>query len=377
MNMVCRLGGFHTIMSILGSVGKIMSGSGLSELLETCYSATTVIQMMSGRAVARALRGHMLVESALVTQLLKAIIPKSNNNEDNLPTASEFEDSAARCLKKENTSQFVKSEDIDIIHECLQKLLEGTNNIEDAIMCTSFNCLRSGIELYKQYLSNASRTAKLRFQYLHYISVLKLFVRAERTGNWNMHLVATLQMLNLFAATGHKNYAQSSRLMNDLPESHPWLFNQFMSNGYHAIRRSNKFWGGISTDLAIEQILMRTLKSRGGLTRRRGFTESVRILWIYNTRRCPGIYQSISDFTELQLAFSEQHVEMRVSRIKRDFEDINKMITLLQNHNPFDDTDPSLRSLSSGQASNEKDGINCDIAEDVRIIMQKKINNKS
>ena len=166
--------------------------------------------------------------------------------------------------------------------------------------------------------------------------------------------------------------------MNDLPKSHPWLFNQFMSNGYHTIRKSNKFWGGISTDLAIEQILMRTFKSRGGLTRGRGFTESVRILWIYSMHRCAGIHQSMSDFTELQLATSEQHVEMRVSRIKRDFEDINKMITWLQNHNPFDDTDPSrLRSLSSGLASNKKDGINCGTAEDVGITMQKKMDNKS
>ena len=62
----------------------------------------------------------------------------------------------------------------------------------------------------------------------------------------------------------------------------------------------------------------------------------------------------MSDFIELQLATSEQHVEMRVSRIKRDFEDINKMITWLQNHNPFDDTDPSLRSLSFGQAQMKK-----------------------
>ena len=78
--------------------------------------------------------------------------------------------------------------------------------------------------------------------------------------------------------------------MNDLPKSHPWMFNQFMSNGYHTIRRSNKFWGGISTDLAIEQILMRNLKRRGGLTRGRAFTESARILWIYNMRKCAGIH---------------------------------------------------------------------------------------
>ena len=53
------------------------------------------------------------------------------------------------------------------------------------------------------------------------------------------------------------------------------------------------------------------------------------------------------------------------------------MITWLQNHNLFDDTDPSLRSLSSGQASNEKNCINCDIAEDIGIIMQKKMDKKS
>ena len=92
-----------------------------------------------------------------------------------------------------------------------------------------------------------------------------------------MHLVATTRMINLFAATGHSNYAKTSQLylqlMQDFSKSQSWLYNQFMSHGYHTVRSSEKFWGGISTDLAIEQILMRTLKSRGELTRGRGFTE--------------------------------------------------------------------------------------------------------
>ena len=33
--------------------------------------------------------------------------------------------------------------------------------------------------------------------------MLKHFIRAERTGNWNLHVVTVGQMLNLFAATGH------------------------------------------------------------------------------------------------------------------------------------------------------------------------------
>ena len=35
--IVCRLGGFHTLMSFLGSMGTLMKGSGLAESLETVY----------------------------------------------------------------------------------------------------------------------------------------------------------------------------------------------------------------------------------------------------------------------------------------------------------------------------------------------------
>ena len=45
------------------------------------------------------------------------------------------------------------------------------------------NKLRNIFEEYKDKLSNASRTARLWIQYLHYIKVLQLFIRAKRTGN--------------------------------------------------------------------------------------------------------------------------------------------------------------------------------------------------
>lgn len=65
LNIVCRLGPFHMLMSYLGSLGGVMSGSGLSEVLHTCYGSNTVVQMLSGKAVSRAVRGHFLVEAAL------------------------------------------------------------------------------------------------------------------------------------------------------------------------------------------------------------------------------------------------------------------------------------------------------------------------
>ena len=104
---------------------------------------------------------------------------------------------------------------------------------------------------------------------------------AERTANWNLHLVAVGKMLNIFAATGHIKYAKCCRLylqqMHELPTEQPWVYQCFSEHGFNAVRRNCRYWAGLWTDLVIEQVMMRSIKSRGGLTRGRGMTESVRL----------------------------------------------------------------------------------------------------
>lgn len=68
-SIVLRLGGFHIMMSFLGSIGHLMADSGLQELLELIYAKNAVVHMLSGKAVARAIRGHFLVDSALIAML--------------------------------------------------------------------------------------------------------------------------------------------------------------------------------------------------------------------------------------------------------------------------------------------------------------------
>lgn len=62
---VVRLGGFHTEISFLGSIGHLMKGTGLEQLLEVIYAPNTVSHMLNGKAVSRAVRGHILVDAAL------------------------------------------------------------------------------------------------------------------------------------------------------------------------------------------------------------------------------------------------------------------------------------------------------------------------
>ena len=52
-------------MSFLGSIGHIMAGSFLQELLELGYAQNAVGHILSGKAISRAIRGHFLVDSAL------------------------------------------------------------------------------------------------------------------------------------------------------------------------------------------------------------------------------------------------------------------------------------------------------------------------
>ena len=69
--IVLKIGGLHTIMSFLGSIGHLMANTGLSDALETVYAKNTIEHMMSGKAISRAIRGHFLVDAVLNGLLLE------------------------------------------------------------------------------------------------------------------------------------------------------------------------------------------------------------------------------------------------------------------------------------------------------------------
>lgn len=52
------------------------------------------------------------------------------------------------------------------------------------------------------------------------------------------------------------------QMMSDFPQSQTWLYDQFISKGYHTVRQSGCFGAGIWADLAIEQIMHIVLRLR-------------------------------------------------------------------------------------------------------------------
>jgi hypothetical protein len=97
-SFVLKLGGFHTQMRFIGSIGYLMSGSGLANLLETVYATTAVSHMMSGKALARAVRCHFLVDTALTALILSLVygipVPKFKSNSAPWPSSTETDQNA-------------------------------------------------------------------------------------------------------------------------------------------------------------------------------------------------------------------------------------------------------------------------------------------
>ena len=58
--IVLRLGAFHMEMSFLGSIGHIMTGSGLQELLELIYTPNAVDHIITGKSVSSRISYWML-----------------------------------------------------------------------------------------------------------------------------------------------------------------------------------------------------------------------------------------------------------------------------------------------------------------------------
>lgn len=247
-NITLMLGSFHTLMNVLGAIGTLMQGSGLTDTLKTVYGDNAVKHMIGGKAVQRALRGHLLVEKCLNGMLV--------------------------CKMMESDPEFANS--VKTCEDMYNSLLEGKTTLETVATSEKNAKLQQTLDKKKLELSDQSRTSKLWVAYMNMVKSARMLLMADRMGSWERHLSAVAECLPIFAATGHYNYLKSAHLylqnMQNLETKDPAVFRKFQ-DGFHVIRRSDKFWAGLGSDLVIEQTLMRSLKSTGGLTRGSGMSE--------------------------------------------------------------------------------------------------------
>lgn len=173
-NTVVLLGGFHTIMSFLGAIGHIMSGSGIEELWATIYAKNAVTHMINGHAYSRAIRAHNLTQVALSSLILEYDTSFTSDEKEKL---------------LEIYNQFEKGE--------LSELEVRESSLVEKLSNTFSQTLQSKDEI--------SRTARLWVQYFKLVSIVHCYIKAERTGNFALHLQSLREMIPFFHASGKYN----------------------------------------------------------------------------------------------------------------------------------------------------------------------------
>lgn len=116
--------------------------------------------------------------------------------------------------------------------------------------------------------------------------------------------------------------------------------------------------------MAIEMGLMRLTKIKGGLTHGQGLTDSVVSKWVLLMPAVVEISDFIIRFCDVSFGTSEQHIDARESRIKRDSDDLKKLQDFLEDHEPFLKSDV-IMNISNGMKGDKE--INCHKAFDIGV----------
>lgn len=63
--------------------------------------------------------------------------------------------------------------------------------------------IQQRVHTQKDLARSTNRTAVIWLQNMEMIDILRAFIRAERTANWELHLQTISEMLPYLAASGH------------------------------------------------------------------------------------------------------------------------------------------------------------------------------
>ena len=211
-----------------------MEGAGLKELWSTIYQENSLPKMIEGKAYSRCPRALLLTDSALHFSLLstketqdtkddeQVFEPtytfdktgdvqdgnifetlydiedlESYQNGDESENAKSIADKLIETLKN-NFSDYplfiFKKDTIKQLNELYENLSSNQCNPDAAINTNIVSMIHEKLSNLK-FIHDVNRTGKLWIQFMDFASIVRMFIRAERTGDWNLHIYASEQML--------------------------------------------------------------------------------------------------------------------------------------------------------------------------------------
>ena len=189
-----RLGGFHITLNFLAVLGKRYQSSGIEDVLveSDVYGPGTVTSLMKGKSYNRGVRAHKLAMEALFRLMWQAFIRWLN----------------AECQHphKANLDQKGLVSSMQSFHLAIK----SKEDVPQRSMSITVE-LKTVMELFETFQEQErARLPMFLFwdEYIRMVMMLLQFIKAERTGNWRLHLVAASSMTPYFFAHDRHNYSR-------------------------------------------------------------------------------------------------------------------------------------------------------------------------
>ena len=114
-------------------------------------------------------------------------------------------------------------------------------------------------------------------------------------------------------------------------------FDMFLSEGYHTVRYNSDEWSGTWSDISIEQTVMKSAKSSGGLTGGRMRTKnSAHNLWCTTLDHMSSINHLMGSSISAKSVKDAPHIDARKMSMRRDSAIFDNLMLWFTDNDPFD-----------------------------------------
>ena len=323
-------------------IGQHFTDSGLLEVWTESgvYGENTASNIIAAKSYNKAMRAHKLTYEAVWRIYQKLFLDWLHKKEVDTETIDQSLSVLATGFQEQKEAR---------------ELSQMFDDVADALKQKQILSL---IEDFDK--ENQNPTFVYWRQYMRLVQVLLRFIRAEREGNWRLHLSSFAAMLPWFAIYDHTNYTRWGTIyladMKNLEETHPDIYTEFV-NGNFVVKKTNHRFNQISTDQALEHV-NKICKVAGGLI---GITrlESARERWCLTFNQRSDIVQETMDMYGLQSDDTEEKQkpkEIGASQIRRDEEDVKLIEQQLKEFNLFSIDQKDLVAIASRDVAPEELG---------------------
>lgn len=232
--VVLRMGGLHISLNFLTAIGQHMNGSGLYEVwVESgLFGEGTALKVLNGRSYDKGMRGHKLTAQSL----WNVILPKFRLYLDS------------------------DSEGSDL----LEKIDSNIDDLISLLVTLEQSDFNNKMQLFILEEGDKDVNFKFWWTYLEMVSVLLLFTRSMRDGNFDLYRHCLPKILNYMAWYDHLNYLKSmSVYVADMHQLPPSVEEAFMAGDF-VLKRSEGTFNMVDPDHA-QEWLVGEGKDAGGI----------------------------------------------------------------------------------------------------------------